>query len=259
MATLLKHFNFSNVVILGERDGVKVVLGERDRHGVKAPIVVKTYRTRTSATGKQLEYKYLHKAEVEARLLLHLHERVGDRADINIYCDEYLRSGLLYSSVSITMPCCPTLLSIYDRMCVVGDKVLPNATTCVIGLELIKEVQHLHEKGLCHGDLHAGNVLISKLAMVHRDARPCFRTLFANEEPDPPQPLEVRIIDFNMSFPFEKVDSSPFNENGHTGKPGAMFLHDDIKAAGYTVVDDVGSVYITYTNIRYVYVLYTHV
>jgi len=243
MATLLKHVNFSNVVVLGERDGVKVVLGERDRHGVKAPIVVKTYRTRTCATGKQLEFKYLHKAEVEARLLLHLHERVGDRADINIYCDEYLRSGLLYSSVSITMPACPTLLSIYDRMCVVGDKVLPNATTCVIGLELIKEVQHLHEKGLCHGDLHAGNVLVSKLAMVHRDARPCFRTLFANEEPDPPQPLEVRIIDFNMSFPFEKADSSPFNENGRTGKPGAMFLHDDIKAADrYTVVDDMGSV-----------------
>jgi hypothetical protein len=128
-------------------------------------------------------------------------------------------------------------------MCVVGDKVLPNETTCAIGLELIKEVQHLHEKGLCHGDLHAGNVLVSKLAMVHRDARPCFRTLFANEEPDPPQPLEVRIIDFNMSFPFEKADSSPFNENGRTGKPGAMFLHDDIKAADrYTVVDDMGSV-----------------
>ena len=138
------------------------------------------------------------------------------------------------------MPACPTLLSIYDRMCVVGDKVLPNETTCAIGLELIKEVQHLHKKGLCHGDLHAGNVLVSKLAMVHRDPRPpCFRTLFEVDDP----PLEVRIIDFNMSFPFEKADSSPFNENGRTGKPGAMFLHDDIKAADrYTVVDDVGSV-----------------
>jgi serine/threonine protein kinase len=241
MAMLQEHVNFRNAVTLGERDGVKVVRGlKRLSH---APIVVKTYRTRTSATGKQLEYKYLHKAEVEARLLLYLHERVGDRADINIYCDEYqVRSGLSYSSVSITMPACPTqdLLSIYDRMCGAGDMVLPNETTCAIGLELIKEVQHLHKKGLCHGDLHAGNVLVSKLAMVHRDPRPpCFRTLFEVDDP----PLEVRIIDFNMSFPFEKADSSPFNENGRTGKPGAMLLHDDIKAADrYTVLDDVGSI-----------------
>ena len=190
MAMLHEHVNFSNAVPLGERDGVKVVRGSLKRLSQRedvpdAPIVVKTYMTRTSATGKQLEYKYLHKAEVEARLLLHLHERVEDRADINIYCDEYLHSGLPYSSVSITMPACPTqdLLSIYDRMCGAGDKVLPNKTTCAIGLELIKEVQHLHKKGLCHGDLHAGNVLVSKLAMVHRDPRPpCFRTLFEVDE-----------------------------------------------------------------------------
>lgn len=203
---------------------------------------------------------------------------------INFYSDESrLDHGGQAKSVIVTQP------ALKLDFATVGDLLrLPeNRDHCVseallreLAIKMVRAVQELHKKGVCHGDLHSRNIMVRGLppgpcVRVQPEAsaaapvagpgpglastrapsvcRALFPQVVAERADGPlsswtPQQMEIAIIDFNLSFAYHIADGNPHNSNGSgsgpgfTGKAGAHFMDASIRERKrFTVIDDLGS------------------
>ena len=254
-------FDMSHPLLVYERNGVMVhLVPSRVRAGES--VVLKTTVPKSSTGFLRpklfLDSKYLNKVQYEARLLLGVHS--GDSVGIiNVYSDAFSagsdpeRPGAAKKIVLSQPSLSSDYKSLYQILSESPKFRLTDNIVKEIARSCLSKYQKLHQVyRLCHGDVHAGNIMVSNvtseaLVTATGEKPSCARNLFPRPKDETPLGVvQVELIDYDFAFPFESVGRNPYNSNGFTGKAGAMLLHDEItEACRYTALDDLGSLAIT--------------